>query len=195
VLCWMGTISLMLALIPIVAIIPILLYIGMLIGSQAFQETPRSHAPAIMLALIPNLASWTLNQVNGTLSAAGILVGNLNHAQMEDLVGKMKNEGILYHGLQILGGGAILGGLILAAITVCIIDRNFKKASGFALAGGILTFFGFMHGEKIGFGQTPVVAASYIVVAAIFLGCAKFVLVAPKPVEVEAEPHGEISTA
>ena len=31
-LCWLGTISLMLALIPSVAIIPILLYIGMLIG-------------------------------------------------------------------------------------------------------------------------------------------------------------------
>ena len=29
------------ALIPVVAILPILLYIGMLIGSQAFQETPQ----------------------------------------------------------------------------------------------------------------------------------------------------------
>ena len=46
VLCWFGIISLMLALIPVVAISPILLYIGMLIGSQAFQETPKSHAPA-----------------------------------------------------------------------------------------------------------------------------------------------------
>ena len=70
-LCWFGVISLMLAVLPSVAIIPILLYIGMLIGSQAFQETPRSHAPAIMLALIPNLASWALNQINGALSAAG----------------------------------------------------------------------------------------------------------------------------
>ena len=31
----------MLALIPVVAISPILLYIGMLIGAQAFQETPQ----------------------------------------------------------------------------------------------------------------------------------------------------------
>ena len=41
VLSWFGVISLMLALIPVVAISPILLYIGMLIGSQAFQKTPR----------------------------------------------------------------------------------------------------------------------------------------------------------
>ena len=40
VLSWFGIISLMLALIPVVAISPILLYIGMLIGAQAFQTTP-----------------------------------------------------------------------------------------------------------------------------------------------------------
>ena len=52
VLSWFGIISLMLSLIPVVAISPILLYIGMLIGAQAFQETPKSHAPAIVLALV-----------------------------------------------------------------------------------------------------------------------------------------------
>ena len=48
VLSWFGIISLMLALIPVVAISPILLYIGMLIGAQAFQDTPKRHAPAIV---------------------------------------------------------------------------------------------------------------------------------------------------
>ena len=42
ILSWFGIIALMIALIPVVAILPILLYIGMLIGSQAFQETPRA---------------------------------------------------------------------------------------------------------------------------------------------------------
>ncbi len=40
VLSWFGVISLMLAIIPVVAISPILLYIGMLICAQAFQTTP-----------------------------------------------------------------------------------------------------------------------------------------------------------
>src|SRR5271165_3392674 len=52
VLAWFGVIALMMAVIPVVAILPILLYIGMLIGSQAFQETPMRHAPAIILALV-----------------------------------------------------------------------------------------------------------------------------------------------
>jgi AGZA family xanthine/uracil permease-like MFS transporter len=181
----------MLAVIPSVAILPILLYIGMLIGSQAFQETPKSHAPAIMLALVPNLASWAVGQINGALSAAGVAVGGLNRDQLEALAVKMKNEGVLYHGLQVLGGGAILGGLIMGAIAVCIIDRNFKKASGFALAGAVLTFFGFMHGEKIGIGRTPLVAASYVAAAAVLFQCGRFFAAAVKPMEISAEPRGE----
>ena len=58
VLTWFGIIAVVSALIPVVAILPILLYIGMLIGSQAFQESPHRHAPAIVLALLPQLAAW-----------------------------------------------------------------------------------------------------------------------------------------
>jgi AGZA family xanthine/uracil permease-like MFS transporter len=45
VLSWFGIISVLLALVPVVAISPILLYIGMLIGAQAFQTTPSSTRP------------------------------------------------------------------------------------------------------------------------------------------------------
>lgn len=187
-LCWFGTISLMLALIPTVAILPILLYIGMLIGSQAFQETPKSHAPAIVLSLTPHMANWGITIINGALAAAGIF------SVSEELAGKMVNQGVLYYGLQTLGGGSILAGLILGAIAVCIIDRNFMKAGGFALAGAGLTFFGFMHGEKIGIGQTPVVAVSYLIIAGLFVACSKFAVVAPKPAE-HPETSGEFHSA
>ena len=87
---------------------------------------------------------------------------------------------MLYHGLEIMGGGSILGGLVLAAIAAFIIDRQFLKAAGFALAGAALTFFGFMHGEKIGLGQTPVVAVSYFAVSLMLVSCAKFATVTAK---------------
>jgi len=176
-LCWFGTISLMLALVPTVAILPILLYIGMLIGSQAFQETPKRHAPAIILALTPHLAHWAVTLMNGVLAAAGTF------AVTEQLAAKMKDQGVLYRGLEVLGGGSILGGLILGAVAVCVIDRNFMKAAGFALAGAILTFFGFMHGHQIGIAGDPSVALSYLVVAALFAGCAKLAVAEPKPAE------------
>jgi AGZA family xanthine/uracil permease-like MFS transporter len=154
------------ALIPVVAISPILLYIGMLIGAQAFQETPKSHAPAIVLALTPHLAAWGKLQIDNALGAAGTNAGAVG-------IDKLGQTGVLYHGLAVLGGGSILGGLVLGAIGVFVIDRQFWKAAAFATVGAVLTFFGFMHGEAIGIGQTPVVAVSYLAVAAFFVGCAK----------------------
>jgi AGZA family xanthine/uracil permease-like MFS transporter len=189
-LCWFGTISVMLALIPSVAILPILLYIAMLIGSQAFQETPRSHAPAIILSLAPHIANWGLTIINGALAAAGIFTVS------EELTGAMKNQGVLYHGLQLLGGGSILGGLMLGAIAALIIDRLFLKAAGFAAVAGALTFFGLMHGEKIGIAQTLPVASAYLAVAAVLAACSKFAVVAPKPAEhPEPASHGLTESA
>ncbi len=190
-LCWFGTISVMLALIPSVAILPILLYIGMLIGSQAFQETPRRHAPAIILALVPHLANWGLTMINNSLAAAGTVVAALNHEQLGELITKMKDQGVLYDAMQILGGGSILGGLVLGAIAVFIIEREFMKAAGFAMAGATMTFFGFMHGEQIGIAQTPTVAVSYVVIAGILAGCAKYATVPAKPAEESEEIEGE----
>ena len=190
-LCWFGTISVMLALIPSVAILPILLYIGMLIGSQAFQETPRRHAPAIILALVPHLANWGLTMINNSLAAAGTVVAALSHEQLGELITKMKDQGVLYDAMQILGGGSILGGLVLGAIAVFIIEREFMKAAGFAMAGAAMTFFGFMHGEQIGIAQTPTVAVSYVIIAGILAGCAKYATVPAKPAEEETEIEGE----
>ncbi len=165
VLGWFGIIALLMALIPVVAISPILLYIGMLIGSQAFQETPKRHAPAIILALIPNIAAWGKTQIDNALGAAGTNAATVG-------LDKLGEVGVLYHGLSVVGGGAILGGLVLGAMAVFIIDREFYKASGFAAAGAVLTFFGFMHGEAVGFNQTPGVALAYLGVAAVLWGCA-----------------------
>jgi AGZA family xanthine/uracil permease-like MFS transporter len=186
VLCWFGIISTMLALIPVVAILPILLYIGMLIGSQAFQETPKRHAPAIILGLAPHLAAWGLTAINGALAAAGTVMPALTPEKKEALIGAMRNEGVLYHGMEVLGGGSILGGLFLTAIGVFIIDREFLKAAAFSAAGAVFSFFGFMHGEKIGVGESPMIAVSYLLVAGVLAGCAKLVT-SPAPLTVEEE--------
>ncbi len=163
-LTWFGIISVMMALIPVVAILPILLYIGMLIGSQAFQETPHRHAPAIVLALLPQIAEWGKTQIDNALGAAGTSAAAIG-------MGKLAAVGVLYQGLETLGGGATLAGIVLGAIAVFIIDREFNKATAFALAGAILTFFGFIHGEGVGFARSPEIAVAYIAVAGVLFAC------------------------
>ena len=158
-----------------VAISPILLYIGMLIGAQAFQETPKSHAPAIVLALVPHVAAWGKLQIDNALGAAGTNAAAVG-------LDKLAQVGILYEGLATLGGGAILTSLVLGSLAGFLIERQYGKAAAFAVAGAVMTFFGFMHGEHIGFAQSPAVAASYLGVAIVLFAC-RYTAVSPKPVE------------
>jgi AGZA family xanthine/uracil permease-like MFS transporter len=184
VLSWFGVISLMTALIPVVAISPILLYIGMLIGSQAFQESPHRHAPAIVVALVPSLAAWGKLQIDNSLGAVSGI-----HAITPEMIASMKQVGIAYQGLSILGGGSILSGVILSATTTFIIDRDFTKASAFAAAGGVLTFFGLMHGEEVGTFENPTLVLAYLAVAAFLYGCSRFAAV--KALPAESHEHGQ----
>ncbi|WP_315719060.1 MULTISPECIES: regulator [unclassified Bradyrhizobium] len=176
VLSWLGIISVLLALVPVVAISPILLYIGMLIGAQAFQTTPVKHAPAIVLAFTPHLAAWAKLQIDTMLAStvtAAQSVGGLAADKVDAVktaaIAALPQQGVLYHGLEVMGGGSILAGLVLGAIGVFVIERDFTKAAAFALAGAVMTYFGFMHGEAVGigggFGVTPAVALAYVVVA------------------------------
>jgi adenine/guanine/hypoxanthine permease len=138
---------------------------------------PIRHAPAIVLALTPHLAAWAKLQIDtmlgATLNAAqtvGALAPDKVAAVKTAAIASLPQQGVLYHGLEVMGGGSILAGLILGAIGVFVIERDFVKASAFALAGAVLTYFGFMHGEAVGvgggFGVTPAVALAYAVVAA-----------------------------
>ena len=194
-LSWFGLIAVLLALVPVVAISPILLYIGMLIGAQAFQTTPLKHAPAIVLAFTPHLAAWGKLQIDTMLSAtvtaaqaAGLAAEKVGEVKAA-AIASLPQQGVLYHGLEVMGGGSILGGLVLGAIGVFIIDREFSKAAGFALAGAVMTWFGFMHGEAVGFGVTPGVALAYVLVAAGLFAAERFgaVQMSAEPVAVPAE--------
>lgn len=179
---WLGIVSVLLDLVPVVAISPILLYIGMLIGAQAFQESPKSHAPAVVVGLVPHLAAWAKVLIDGALGAAGTSAAAVG-------MDKLATLGVLYPGLEVLGEGAILGGLILAAIAAFIIEREWMRAAGFAGAGAVLTFFGFMHGPAVGFAVTPNVALAYAMVAGFLVACARWPALAgramPEPAAAE----------
>jgi len=91
----------------------------------------------------------------------------------------------------VMGGGAILTGLVLAAVGVFVIERELAKAAGFAAAGAVLTYFGFMHGEAVGIGGgigvTPSVALAYAVVAVLLFAFSR--MSAPQSAALPTEAH------
>ena len=166
ILTWLAIVPLLLTIIPVVAIIPILLYIGALIGAQAFQATPRAHAPAIIFALVPNLAAWAKVQIDGALGAAGTNAATVG-------LDKMAQNGVLYNGLEVLAGGAVVTGLLWGAMVVFLIDRKPNSAGIVSIIAAVLTFFGFIHGSAVGLAVSPMVALSYLLIALLFFSFTK----------------------
>ena len=159
VLCWFGIIAVMLALVPVVAISPILLYIGMLIGAQAFQTTPSSHAPAVVLgaAAAPRGLGADAGQRRARRRRGA------GHA------GAHRRDG---DATACSTRGCTSSAAARSSRAWCSprsrsssSSGKFETAAVFALVGAVLTFFGFMHGEAVGFNVTPMVALAYVIVA------------------------------
>jgi AGZA family xanthine/uracil permease-like MFS transporter len=161
-LCFLGMFSLLGALLPMPAIVPILLYIGLLIGAQAFRETPARHAVAVVFAIIPNIASWATGQMDNALSAAGTTADKVG----EDA---LTNAGLVYHGTALLGGGAILAGLVLGSITAFVIDKRFFAAAAYSLGGAVLGFIGLIHAQSVGWDVGGQIALGYLFAGIVLL--------------------------
>lgn len=154
-LCILGMFPLLSALLPMPAIVPVLLFIGLVIGAQAFTAVPRAHYPAIVLAMVPNIAAWGAGLVDSALSAAGTSAAKVGSADLA-------NAGVIIDGLHSLGEGAVLAGMVLGAIAVFIIDRRFVMAAIACAVGGVLTLVGLIHGEEVvWFTSEPKVALGY----------------------------------
>ena len=156
-----GLVALLLAVIPIQALLPILLFIGLVIGAQAFQTTPARHAPAVVLALLPNVALWAKGLVDDALGAAGTDAIKLGLDK--------PGAGDIYHGMALFAGGAVLAGMVLGAIAAFVIDRQFVKAIVTTLAGAVLSFFGLINSiGPVGLNMSPQVTLGYLFMAVTF---------------------------
>jgi AGZA family xanthine/uracil permease-like MFS transporter len=160
--CFLGLTALLLNLIPLVAILPILLYIGLVIGAQAFQASPSNHAPAVVLAIIPNIAEWAKISMDSALQVAGTSADKVGFAALAQV-------GVVYQGMALLGGGSVLAGMVLGSMAAFIIEHRLKHAAGAAFAGAALAYVGLIHGAQLGWAVSPLVALGYAMFGAICL--------------------------
>jgi AGZA family xanthine/uracil permease-like MFS transporter len=161
-MCFFGMFSLLGALLPLPAIVPILLYIGLLIGAQAFQEVPKAHAVAVVFAVIPNIAAWASGLMTNAVLAAGSTPAQVGEEGFA-------NNGLVYHGTALLGGGAILAGMVLGAIVAFVIDKRFFAAAIYCFIGAALGFIGLIHAEHVGWSVGGQIALGYAFAGLILL--------------------------
>lgn len=139
-LCCVGGVTLVLKVIPLEATLGILLWIGLIITAQAFQESPRRHALAVGIGFIPALASWALVLIETALLKAGTSLFETAPKFGADL---------FIDGVIALSQGFILTSMVLAAVLAFIIDRRFLYAAYWCFAASALSCLGIMHGYRL----------------------------------------------
>jgi AGZA family xanthine/uracil permease-like MFS transporter len=170
VLCLIGGVTLVLKVVPMEAMIGILLWVGLIITAQAFQEVPRKHSVAVALGLMPALAAWALLLVETTLRKAGTSLYEV----------APKFDGDLYvYGIISLSQGFMITCMLLSAIMVFVVEREFLKAALWTATAAVLSFFGVIHAYVLipagiqnlfGFGAAKSYALAYLIAAMLLIG-------------------------
>ena len=149
-ICLTGTVTAISQLIPLEAGIGILLWIGVIITSQSFQETPREHAPAVAIGLFPAIAAWGATIALGAFVAVQMAgAGGITVEKLLTDNPQAQLNGFLAHGLFVMERGYIFTGMILAAISANLIDKKFFTAAVWSLVASLFTVLGLMHAYQM----------------------------------------------
>ncbi|WP_088102378.1 NCS2 family permease [Halalkalibacter urbisdiaboli] len=145
-----GIIAAFSAIIPLAAIAPILVFVGMSMVATPFLTNDKKYYPAVAIAMLPYFANYVMTRFN---NAAGEVVAGIS-------------EGIVP-----LGQGAMFTAILLGAMTVAIIDKQFKQAIIFSLIAAFFSFIGLMHAPALAINAAGEYTIGYILVAVFFIYC------------------------
>lgn len=138
------------ALIPIDAGAAIVMYIGIIITAQAFQATPREHAPAVAIALFPALAAILIVTLGNFLDA--IALTHPGTPTLATLLGSTDARVMYLPGLLTLMGANsawIIVTLVLAALGAALIDHKYRAAAAWCGVAAVMTALGLVHAYRL----------------------------------------------
>jgi AGZA family xanthine/uracil permease-like MFS transporter len=185
-ICVMGLISPLLHVIPLEVVAIVIVWFGLVMVAQAFQEIPKSHCIAVAFGLLPMLASWGLQLVDLAVRKGG--------STLLATAAQFGDELAIY-GLIAMSQGALLVSMIWAAAIAQMLERKFLSAAVWLMAGSVLSFFGVIHAytltavgveNKLGLFAAPEFTLSYAACAAFLVGCYFYNRKWPSPMESSA---------
>lgn len=171
-LCITGGFGLVTYFVPVDAGMAIVLWIGIVIVAQSFTATPRAHAPAVVVGLLPGIAGWGALIAKNSLRAAGL--GTPQDPFSVTLVPQFHLSDTYIEGAFALEQGFVFSAMIWAALTVLIIEQRFAQAALWALVAAALSWVGLIHSYawtmadtvvQLGWGAGATWAGSYALLA------------------------------
>ena len=155
IICISGFMSIITAAVPLEAGYPIMLWIGVVITAQAFQTTPREHAPAVAFGLMPAISAWGLNLLRQYINNEGKYSTEQVNKLISDTLPHLK-------GIIVFSEGALLSAMFLTAVSVYMIENKFLKSFLWTIPLMVMSYFGFIHSSEIGFGMAGKIPAGYL---------------------------------
>ncbi|WP_240914780.1 NCS2 family permease [Roseimicrobium sp. ORNL1] len=187
-LALLGAAGHVLQVVPLEATLGILLWIGIVMTAQAFQASPRPHALAVAMGLIPSLAAWLLVQVETTLRVAG--------TDLASTADKFAPNLYVY-GVIALSQGFLITSVIYPAVMAFVIDRKFKAAAMWLAAAALFSAVGLIHSYKLTpagvenhfawFTAAPAFAIAYLAGAVLLMVMALMKVKGAEEVETRGE--------
>ena len=179
--CLFGLFGVVGQLVPIEAGMAIVLYIGVVITAQSFQATPERHGPAVVLGLMPGLAGWGATLLKAGLRTAGAGAGGSEQNFGPWILSSLEQSDIWAAGLFALEQGQIISAMLLAAMLVFVIERQFLRAALLAAIAAGAAWLGLIHAWQftasdtvlqLGWGVGAPWAMGYGVMALVFSSAA-----------------------
>lgn len=173
--CLTGSLAAIAWAIPVDAGMAIVLWIGIVITAQAFSATPRAHAPAVVLGVLPGVGAWGALMAKSGLRAAGY--GSPGGPPFSsDIIGAFERADTWISGAFALEQGFIFTAMIWSAVTVAIIERRFLVAAAWSFAAALLSAVGLVHSYQFTPGDATLLLApawryayGYLAIALLFL--------------------------
>ena len=172
-----GLFSFLSSAVPAAVVAVTFLWCAVIMVSQAFKECKPKHYAAIAVAMVPSIADYLVTQVEGSVAAGSMAEGGYG-IWMETLANGVKgfsqnvtdllvSGGVMWNGVPAVKAGAIIIGILLGSIIVFMIEKKLRSASFVALAGAVLSLFGFIHHAALGFYITSPYMIGWLVTAVI----------------------------
>eukprot|EP00192_Tetraselmis_astigmatica_P009171 CAMPEP_0117651768 /NCGR_PEP_ID=MMETSP0804-20121206/2269_1 /TAXON_ID=1074897 /ORGANISM="Tetraselmis astigmatica, Strain CCMP880" /LENGTH=618 /DNA_ID=CAMNT_0005457769 /DNA_START=360 /DNA_END=2216 /DNA_ORIENTATION=+ len=136
ILTFFGLFNTLGAIVPITAVAPMNLFVGIMICADAFESVPFRHIPAVVLGLMPSIADWAKNACSPTPTSEG------NYQCI--------NTAPQNAGLVAFSSGPLLVSMVLSAIFASLCDRKFLTAVVWCAVAGFLSLFGVIHAPSAG---------------------------------------------
>jgi AGZA family xanthine/uracil permease-like MFS transporter len=130
----LGLISFIVGALPKAAVVPILIFVGLEIATQAYTTCSKKHYPAVTLSFLPIMGYLVLIQWN-------TIIGGLQIAD-SDLPGRLAHD---YPIIRALGNGFILTAMLWGAFGAKLVDRRLLATAVYLGICALFSFFGVIH--------------------------------------------------